>query len=205
MLYTESPTADAAARQGIGGFWGVLLAAGILAGVAYSTQTVGSYETTAAEFVNYQAGPFTRYKSSLNSIVLILKQADLIPRRSGQWSGHGNWCETGEGEAASVNRYTGTLCGNSSRTSGQAREEDDASVGTRLWPDTPVPHEQTVKGLVCDPASRASPWRTTSRPSSKQINGCLARGGGCKGVGTSTLEANSLGCSARGGRGECVG
>ena len=61
QLYTESPTSDKYAKRGLGGIPGILLACGILAGVVFATQNLGSYEEGAQEFVNYQGQSLTYY------------------------------------------------------------------------------------------------------------------------------------------------
>ena len=61
QLYTESPTSDKFAKQGLGGIPGVILAIGILAGVFFATQTLGSFEETNQEFVNYQGQSLSYY------------------------------------------------------------------------------------------------------------------------------------------------
>ena len=61
QLYTESPTSDKYAKQGLGGIPGVLLALGIVAGVAFATQNLGSFEEKNNEFANFQGKPLTYY------------------------------------------------------------------------------------------------------------------------------------------------
>lgn len=61
QLYTESPTSDKYAKVGLGGIPGVILACGILAGVYFATTTLGSFEETNQEFVNYQGQSLSYY------------------------------------------------------------------------------------------------------------------------------------------------
>mmetsp|Transcript_7447 Transcript_7447/g.30155 ORF Transcript_7447/g.30155 Transcript_7447/m.30155 type:complete len:140 (-) Transcript_7447:155-574(-) len=61
QLYTESPTSDKYAKQGLGGIPGALLALGIVAGVAFATQNLGSFEEKNNEFANFQGKPLTYY------------------------------------------------------------------------------------------------------------------------------------------------
>ena len=61
QLYTESPTSDKYAKVGLGGIPGVILACGILAGVYFATQTLGSFEETNQEFANYQGQSLSYY------------------------------------------------------------------------------------------------------------------------------------------------
>ena len=61
QLYTESPTSDKYAKRGLGGIPGVILACGILAGVYFATQTLGSFEEANQEFVNYNGQSVSYY------------------------------------------------------------------------------------------------------------------------------------------------
>ena len=61
QLYTESPTSDKYAKVGLGGIPGVILACGILAGVYFATQTLGSFEETNQGFANYQGQSLSYY------------------------------------------------------------------------------------------------------------------------------------------------
>lgn len=61
QLYTESPTSDKYAKKGIGGIPGAILTLGILAGIFFATQSLGSFEESAQEFVNYQGESLTYY------------------------------------------------------------------------------------------------------------------------------------------------
>ena len=53
QLYTESPTSDKYAKVGLGGIPGAILAVGILAGVFFGVQTLGSFEEVNNEFAGY--------------------------------------------------------------------------------------------------------------------------------------------------------
>ena len=61
QLYTESPTSDKFAKQGLGGIPGVILAIGILAGVFFATQTLGTFEDKNNEYANFKGQPLTYY------------------------------------------------------------------------------------------------------------------------------------------------
>ena len=61
QLYTESPTSDKYAKVGLGGIPGVILAVGILAGTFVATQSLGTFEESAQEFVNFQGESLTYY------------------------------------------------------------------------------------------------------------------------------------------------
>jgi hypothetical protein len=61
QLYTESPTSDKYAKQGLGGIPGALLALGIVAVVVFATQNLGSFEEKNNEFANFQGKPLTYY------------------------------------------------------------------------------------------------------------------------------------------------
>ena len=61
QLYTESPTSDKFAKTGLGGIPGAILAIGILAGVFFATQTLGTFEDKNNEYANFKGQPLTYY------------------------------------------------------------------------------------------------------------------------------------------------
>ena len=56
QLYTESPTSDKYAKQGLGGIGGVIVAVGVLGAVAFATKGLAGFEEANNEFANYN-GP----------------------------------------------------------------------------------------------------------------------------------------------------
>lgn len=61
QLYTESPTSDKYAKRGLGGIPGFVLACGIVAGVAFGVQTLGSFEEVNNEFAGYEGETVSFY------------------------------------------------------------------------------------------------------------------------------------------------
>ena len=82
QLYTESPTSDKYAKQGLGGIPGVLLALGIVAGVAFATQNLGSFEEKNNEFANFQESP-SPTTSRPSASKFMLYRAMLTGQRGG--------------------------------------------------------------------------------------------------------------------------
>ena len=56
QLYTESPTSDKYAKQGLGGIGGVIVTVGVLGAVAFATKGLAGFEEANNEFANYN-GP----------------------------------------------------------------------------------------------------------------------------------------------------
>ena len=56
QLYTESPTSDKFARQGLGGIGGAAVALAVVGAVAFATTGLAGFEETNNEFANYN-GP----------------------------------------------------------------------------------------------------------------------------------------------------
>lgn len=56
QLYTESPTSDKYAKQGLGGIGGAVVALAVVGAVAFATTGLAGFEETNNEFANYN-GP----------------------------------------------------------------------------------------------------------------------------------------------------
>ena len=67
QLYTESPTSDKYAKVGLGGIPGAILAVGILAGVFFGVQTLGSFEEVNNEFAGYDGESVSYYSEKFSS------------------------------------------------------------------------------------------------------------------------------------------
>lgn len=63
QLYTESPTSDKYAKQGLGGVGGAIVALGVVAAVAFATTSLSGFEEANNEFANYNGQSVSYYET----------------------------------------------------------------------------------------------------------------------------------------------